>query len=903
VSASDGQSIELADLERLEQSEAPDLAEAIQAFLEQPDPPLPEEPPSDAIPIAALRSALAAASRQREKGRRQSEAREAWQRYLGQPEALIAPRLRIAELVVRLYGRRNDAACRHALLVLAREAPLVFGLWGGLKRVYKLAEQELDAEVFAALSVRFDTHSHGGDVGRGTLIYLRRRAARFLRLLGKAAPELYPTFAVEVLRAYPAEHPTGSCAVAIMSGQSKKWGAPKGLPKEKKFRPPYLEAWKRGSDPLRLLLETCQSNIVAGFAIRGLRELFPEVLRELPVTWLFRLAARPIAGVHEFLVETLEGSPQLHRGRLKELGLHEAVLGLLLSPSPKARKYAIEYARAHAAELSNERLVGFIDGAEDYSDTAKFVVEILSGRPARAVGPALLGRLLAHDAAHGFASKALSNEFEKQEIGRELLIEWLFAESSEKNEFAREFLEEKFRPAELPVEFWLGVLNDRRIAEDYTELASFAFEQLTKHPTPSVPFDFLVEALGREDIGTEVSKWLEGLESLPAGFDLERVKGLVFDARKRAVAFSVLGNPKLVKPDQIGLGFLLALARRADPALSEWAHTYLLQHMRPEHFADPSGDAEAGIERLFRLATGAKEPEPVRLFAQTYLRCHHPKIGRQQPESSQLGIKPLVPRSAYTRERIWPALADDRADVRRFALALTRLELRRWSAQAEVYELADSNAKEVRNLAYDALREAGQPDADPDFALKLEELDAAQIFSLTESKKRGTRELAMDLIRRHYAQIGGAERLGWLMQSADREVRIFALQLLWEKHRPRGVPSQWKPRSGTLADQGPFEDVEALRNLLRRVLFLLPPPRPPDSGDGARTKRLPSGIAKQRVIELVRDFGLRDAGFARLVAPVLGEFTGSIARGEWQKSLSALLALRARHGFEIEGMV
>ena len=278
-------------------------------------------------------------------------------------------------------------------------------------------------------------------------------------------------------------------------------------------------------------------------------------------------------------------------------------------------------------------------------------------------------------------------------------------------------------------------------------------------------------------------------------------------------------------------------------------------------------------------------------------------LGKREAEGKQYGIKPAIPRDAYTEERVWPSLFDARADVRRFGVALVRVELRRWGAEARVYELAESNAKEVRNVAYDALFEAGEPDADPDLALRLEDLDAAQIFSMTESRRRPTRDAGMDLIRKHYARIGGAERLGWLMQSADREVRLFAVRLLWERHRPRGLPAAWRPREGKVPGGAPFDDAETLRALLRRLLFMVPEARSAEALDQARAKKLPASIAKKHVIEVVRDLGVLDAAFAAVVAPVLGEFTGSVAKGEWQACLAALMRLRAVHGLAVEGMV
>ena len=906
------QAIKLADLERLRDADAPDLAAAIRAFVEQGEPERTEALPDDAMTLDTLRAALAQARRSRSKKDRQSRAHETWKRYLGQDASLLAPQIGLAELVVALYEKKTPVA-RAAMLILATEAPLVFGLWGGLKRVFKRAEKDFDHEIFAALAVQFDRAASGtvarGDVGRGTLVYLRRRASRVLRLLGRASPELYPDLAAEILRRYPldATHWSSAIAGSIIASSSKKWGAPRDLAKDKKFRAPYLEAWKRSPEPLMLILETCQSDMAASFAISGLRELHPEMFRSLSPEWLARLAYRPLSSTHEFLVDLLEGSPQLHQGNIASLGLKDAVLRLLVSPSPKARKYAIDYARGHATDLPVERLVDLLDEAGTYQDTVTFLFGLITARrPARGLGLVLLGRLLRHVSTKPFAATVLETEFDKKEITPDFLRDALFApEAGRRGWWAESFIESKLGPTELPVSFWLAVLDDPRL-EDHPSsdrIMGFASKKLVAYPIASVSGDWLLDALGRE-IGPNIASWLEKADVLPPSLDLERIRGLVFDASKRQVAFTILGNPKIVAPREVGIPWLLALARRADPALHEWAHRYLLTNVKPEMFSDGKPGMSAGVARLFALASGPKEPEAIRAFAQLYLRCHHPVLGKREAEAKQYGIKPAIPRDAYTEERVWPCLFDARADVRRFGVSLTRVELRRWGAEARVYELAESNAKEVRNIAYDALFEAGEPDADPDYALRLEDLDAAQIFSMTESRRRPTRDAGMDLIRKHYNRIGGAERLGWLMQSADREVRLFAVRLLWERHRPRGIPSQWRlPEGKTLASGGAFDDAETLRALLRRLLFMVPPTRSAEALDQARAKKLSASIAKKHVIEVVRDLGVLDAAFAEVVAPVLGEFTGSVAKGEWQTCLAALMRLRAVHGLAIEGMV
>jgi hypothetical protein len=61
-------------------------------------------------------------------------------------------------------------------------------------------------------------------------------------------------------------------------------------------------------------------------------------------------------------------------------------------------------------------------------------------------------------------------------------------------------------------------------------------------------------------------------------------------------------------------------------------------------------------------------------------------------------------------------------------------------------------------------------------------------------------------------------------------------------------------------------------------------------------------VAKRNAIEVMRDLAVEDAAFARLVAPLFGEFTGSLARGEWQACVAALVRLRTAHpGVDLEG--
>ncbi|WP_437579382.1 hypothetical protein [Sorangium sp. So ce887] len=922
--ASSPNPIDIANVKQLAASGSPALAEILEDYLDQPDP-TPEAPPREgALTFAAFLRLLSIAQGMGTPAQRREQATDAWKRFLAQVDAAPPPRLELADLLVRIYEEGTDAG-RSALCDAARSAPLVFGAWGGLKRIYKLAEARLDAELFGALAYRFDAElSRGGrrEVSRGTLIYMRRRAWRFLRELGRSMPQLYPQFAVEVLRHYPPDttfrglwvanhiwaHGTGK-----YDGRSFHGGVP---PSDMVKHRAFGEAWKRSPDPLMLLLSTCQADPPARFAIQGLRKDFAEALRSVTPAWLARLATRPLASAHDFLIETLLGSPELHQSKLRSLGLHDAALALLDSPSAKARVFAIEYARAHATDLDPERLDALL--ASEHKDTRAFAASALQGRSPRALGHALLGRLLERSETEAWAAKALSESFDRAELPEPFLVDMIYGEGAQKR-WAAAYFKAKYRPGELGAAFWIRVLDDPR-HEDDDRATAMALDALGKHPVATIGTPWLLGALTRKRIGPTVATWLQKADALPdlTAEGVERLKGLVFSAETRGVALEVLGNPKIVTPRQLTLPWLLALARRADPTLNGFARRYLLAHMKPQDFDaghDPSGrgDREAGTARLFALALGEKEPEPMRAFAQTYLRCHHPALGPEQGEAKELDLKPALKRAAFTAERIWPALFDKRDDVRRFAALITRAELRAWGYQTRVYELAHSDAKEVRNVAFDALRKAGDPSADPAMTLTIEELDPAQVFALTESLKKSARELGLSLILKHYARIGGPERLGWLMQSADREVRLFAVRMLWEKHRPRDLPPGWQPRGArgearpaaeAPEDAGRFADVEALRTFLRYVLAGIPAGRSPEPGDDAGPRRrLSASEAKRHVIEIVRDLAVEDAAFAALVAPVIAEFTGSIAKGEWQACLAALMRLRRAHpGLAIEGL-
>ncbi len=911
----------IADLERLAAADAADLDDVVKAFATQADVERETPVPEGALTFETFTALLKQAASRRGSAARSNEARAVWRRFLVQTDPAPPPSFALADFLVTLYERNTEPA-RSTLLALAHDGPLVHGVFGGLKRITKRAEGTHDFEMLSALNIRFDeeaTRRHRRwdriDVSRGTLIYLRKRAWRFLRGLGVQVPRLYAMFAAQLLSRISRDASFDSMHIAShVVGRAAKFARKKKRGRAAKTSKgpavidplasrPFGDAWKLSPDPLFYILEKCSHRDAAVFAINSLHKDFPEALRSPSIPWLNRLARSSVERVHELLVDVLTETPELHQTKLRDVGLHDAVLLLLTSPSSKARAYAIGYARAHATDMSIEQLLTLAD--EDameerfggtYEDTAKFASGVLTAKAPRDLGLHVLGKMVAISATNKWAAAAIQKSFERSEIPEVWLIDMLFGED-EQHELMLSLVEKKFAKGALGAAFWTKALDDPRHEDGYGG-TSAALAELAELPLTSIDPTWLLNALTRVRISSEIGEMLQKADALPAGIDVERLKGLVFHPAHRAVALSVLGSPKLVKPRDLGLGWLLALARRADATLHDFAHRILLQHMKPADF-DEGGNADAGVAKLFALASGEKEPEPVRTFAQTYLRCHHMGIGASQPEAKEIELVPTLDRSVYTAARIWPMLWDERPDVRKLGILIARAELRAWGYQTRVYELGDISAKEVRGFMYEALLGAGDKTADVACTLAPEELSAAGVLGMAESREQKTREVAMELFRRHYAQLGGAERLGWLMQSADREVQKFAVRLLWEKHRPRALPPGYKPPkpSGVPFEQaGDFSGANAVQTLLRRTLLSLPPGRSKEASDGtAKRRRLPASEVKRNLVDIVRDLGLADAELASLSLPILFEMVGSAAKGEHAACLSALVTLRRAH--------
>ena len=271
---------------------------------------------------------------------------------------------------------------------------------------------------------------------------------------------------------------------------------------------------------------------------------------------------------------------------------------------------------------------------------------------------------------------------------------------------------------------------------------------------------------------------------------------------------------------------------------------------------------------------------------------------------------------------------DSREPIRGFALALSRYEFARWSPPGEeLVRLAESPYIEVRRFVAEALLAEASPEHRR-YRLDPDAMTPAAVYRFCESADESTRALGLKLIARS-PRLRVPDELYRLTESPDRSVRAFVLRALWSLYRDRHVTEGWSPFVAPRPMIGPTARKKAaldahsrgtglparperppaepplLGDLLRRMLFELPPGRPsrrPESAGGAeagdgfdRLRPLPNRLAKLAVVETLRDLAIEDEGFARAAMPPLVEFMASRGKSEHASCLVAVTRIRHAH--------
>ncbi|MEM9188990.1 MAG: hypothetical protein AAGF12_07425 [Myxococcota bacterium] len=897
-----GADILFVDVEQAAANRAADFAALVVRYSHQPDrwegdanDPR-RTPPADAWTVDRLRAAIHPDQLfGKDEDEKKALRRESWNALLASPWA--PPRLGLAALLPKVYTE-NSPWSRAAILHIVKQARLRWGVWGAFKTIYKQAEASHDSEVFGALACRLDlTGAWNADVDRSevtgkTTSYLRRRAWRYLRLLGQSVPELFPEMAVQVLRHYPKEAWLQGSWVANhifarqdLLGYSHSYVGKLPAVEKRAFH----EAWKLSPAPLLFLLEAAEHDRVCEFAIAGLEKDFAEELRAVDVAWLARVGKKALATTQRLVVKLLEANPEFHQSKLRDLGLHDTVLGFLATEDDTVAAYAVEYVKAHEPDLGIERMLALAEKTLRKSVADLIVARLTALAPERFGLPTLF-RMLGIKLVYSLAEKKVRDGYAPKDIDEAQFVD---AYVRGRQAFLTKFYESN--KVTIPTSYLLALVAHPRLAANWKRRA---LQLLAERSGEEIGMAWFKTALFDPATASFAANWLRQGKLKGQSLDVAWVQDLTRRPTQRALALQILGNHDIVSPAAIGIDWLLGLLDRADPTLSDFGRRYLLSNFGPADFP-------GGVDGIWALtqprdAGRKRRSDAVRRFAFDWLRMHHPELGPRLEESRSLGVKPKASLADYRFDRLRPLLSDPLKDAREFASAIAFEELVRWNDPSIPYRLAGSRHPEARKVGVEALLSIG---GDGDRPLPEDWLRSDQVFAMAESATKVTRELGLTLIRQHYDRIGSAEKLAWLMESPEREVRLFAVRLLWEKHRPRSSSSDKKSSSSdkkSSSDKGSsgkkrFDSIDALRKFLRTVLFGLPPGRLERREGSGVDRPLKSGEAKRRLVGLCRDMGIADADFAEVVSPIFSELSHSEARGEWQSCVGALSRLRRAH--------
>jgi hypothetical protein len=736
------------DVERVVHSRATNLVEIVLQFLKSPTAPEPRELPEGALTEKRIKDALEKLHKEKKSPDEKRPDREAlWAKWLSQKDPNPPSRLKLAELLLEL-DNPDDPLARQALLVLAKEAPLVWGPWSTLKKTFKAAEARWDIELLAVLAWRFDMaladqryrNDDRGEIKQATLAYLSRRSWRFLRKIGQAMPEIYPSFAAEVLQHYQdnttwqqswvANHIFYHQATGPTVYRSKKVWDPKKrkniikkIPRVKKiydktkFTGPfpgsvtqfcaYATAWTADSAPLFRLIEAARADRVLTFAIEILEKNFVEELKHIAPEILLRWGSRNNARLQLFVVDLLhKNAATLPPARYREVGLHQLMLTFLESPQQKVRAFAIDYARGYAQDMPVPVLMKLL--RDGFDDVKRFVVESLSRRRGAELGLPLLKDLLAIPLTNAMATKKLREDFDKAALTPAWLKELLLSGQRPLWEFSQAYLDREYTPVELTASFYSDLLDDKRLTNnlqkyEYNWIIKYSLDRLGTLPPDKLGLlgaQWVKDALVRQELRDAVQRWIATGVFPPQVLGVEYFQGLVFNEALVSYAFDVLKQDAF-KPTEIGVSWCFGILRDERPWLHEKANELLATRFQPDDF-DPEGkgDLPKAFSALWRRAVGEGGGEDrvwVRAFAQKYLNEHHPENTKKEA-AKETGPKAKIahksfPRELYDGTRILDRVgdvapsqkdpSDQRKDVSFFAQALARLELRRWLDDAK----------------------------------------------------------------------------------------------------------------------------------------------------------------------------------------------------------------------------
>lgn len=623
--------LRLADVRLAWEAQDPDLVRLVEGLAEQEDEPSKaparEGAPTFAKFLAEIRSKPFRRKPRAEQAHYRVEQIKALE--AADAEVPLPDRLRLHEVIEGLW-QDNGPFARTCLLAIIARVKLTYGPWRALKRIFKEAEARGDTEIFAALAARFDVAYANRDyeISRDTLIYLCRRAWRYLRRAAVSLPAAYPDLAGEVLAWYPEKTRWQETWVAnhIFRHEGAKYDRAKftsgymipGRSLELLKNRAYGDLWKRTPRPLFSLLERAQSDLVRGYAASALKADFRASIREVEPAWVARLVNVESASIDAFVVWILNNVPRFEQAAFRTLGLHAAVLRLFDSPSDEARAYAADYARTHARDLSVPDLIRLANN--DHTAVRALAGDLLQARdPRKEVGLEAWGQLLETNYGDELAGNVLRKHFGSRELTPEWFKERLFSLSSQAFWFASERLGEVHPIPKLGVDYFRGIVEEienrpptswRAVTYGLETLGRFdlnaldiSFLQwLIVHPYTSetvcdwidegtlkantLPLEFLKILAFHPD--WEAAPWVAGLKRRH-----EWARTLTFNEELANNVLGWLRDVRQFSPADLGFDWLFKLVARSEPRYHDFAVETMIRGFVPADFAKETAEAPA----------------------------------------------------------------------------------------------------------------------------------------------------------------------------------------------------------------------------------------------------------------------------------------------------------------------
>ncbi|MDN3453123.1 MULTISPECIES: BRCT domain-containing protein [unclassified Psychrobacter] len=396
--------------------------------------------------------------------------------------------------------------------------PISYGVWKGVKRIYKQAESAQDYEMFGHIAAKIDLHRFDqksrSAVSMATKTYMSLRAWRYLRQLGQQMPICYIDAAVHVLASYDDSMTAGSPEQMnswvlnhICFHNSIGYGVNRFSNKttrklfDAKGRA-FIDAWQRDSEPLLMLLATAKNEAVRQFATDSLKHDFKTQLRDVSSDTIQYLSAGQAHSParDEMIVWLLETSPHFEKSQFRALGLHEVVLTLLHSDFAAAYQYAISYAKSYAQDLALAELM-FL-AISDYAPVREFAINnILSRDPITEVGINGWGQLLDTKAHYNTAIQQLSKHFTRRDLTPDWFFNRLISGKPHSVKFAIQKLPELYSAKELGSEYFIRVAQQLDLpAAHHPSTHNDSYYYHNSDGNDSHCMDFVLDQLKRLDL-------------------------------------------------------------------------------------------------------------------------------------------------------------------------------------------------------------------------------------------------------------------------------------------------------------------------------------------------------------------------------------------------------------------